>query len=211
MNKKKIISIFLFVITVVLLVTTFYLNALLQNNQKDSVTQIKKTRASAQTYHRQLALNLTLPTISANSSQSSSINMQPTDRAVSNRPTIRPTVQATVTPTMAPVNRPTILPTQINSPSIVLTPSIRPTSALVSITPATSFQSSSRFSSSPSKALLTYNNPTSSPVSVTPQITDSSLMISPSVSKKLPETGAIQYSSILFIVAVTTIFIAFLY
>lgn len=220
MNKKKLLSIFLFVVTLLLLVTTFYLNSLLQGGQKDSVTQIKKTKASAQTYHRYLALNITLPTNSSRSSQSSSINPSPTDTLLSVTPrlTTQPTQQLGQKNNSS--NSSSRLSSGAPSPSVSL--SITPVpSGLLRTTPTTNlFQSSiSKSSSSISSGLLAYRNPTTmSSVSTSSTRNTSSsinssikLTISPSVSKRLPETGAVQYSSILFIVAVTTIFIAFLY
>jgi len=224
MNKKKLVSIFLFVITLFLLIATFYLNSLLQNNQKDSVTQIKKTKASAQTYHRYLALNITLPTISGGFSQSNSSSLQPTTVLPSGG--LSPTIKLDLNPTLHTTQ--TILqPTQKNNSSSSSrnptssssSSSVRFTVIPTAVQPTKSSQSSatSRFSSS-SKGLLSYNNPT---VKITGQTDRNSIsnsnsssvksIISPSISKKLPETGMVQYSSIIFIVAVTTIFFAFLY
>jgi len=216
MNKKKLLSIFLFVITLVLLITTFYLNSLLQGNQKDSVTQIKKTKASAQTYHRYLALNITLPTNSNRSSQSSLTNPSPTETLLSATPRLTPQP----TQQLRQANSSSSKSSSVEpSPSVPL--SITPVpSGLSRVTPTTSFSQStiSKSSSSISSGLLAYKNPTTTlGMSASSTRSSSSInssmkpIISPSISKRLPETGAVQYSSILFIVAVTTIFIAFLY
>jgi len=216
MNKKKLLSIFLFVITLVLLITTFYLNSLLQGNQKDSVTQIKKTKASAQTYHRYLALNITLPTNSNRSSQSSLTNPSPTEILLSATPRLTPQP----TQQLRQANSSSSKSSSVEpSPSVPL--SITPVpSGLSRVTPTTSFSQStiSKSSSSISSGLLAYKNPTTTlGMSASSTRSSSSIsssmkpIISPSISKRLPETGAVQYSSILFIVAVTTIFIAFLY
>jgi len=216
MNKKKLLSIFLFVITLVLLITTFYLNSLLQGNQKDSVTQIKKTKASAQTYHRYLALNITLPTNSNRSSQSSLTNPSPTEILLSATPRLTPQP----TQQLRQANSSSSKSSSVEpSPRVPL--SITPVpSGLSRVTPTTSFSQStiSKSSSSISSGLLAYKNPTTTlGMSASSTRSSSSInssmkpIISPSISKRLPETGAVQYSSILFIVAVTTIFIAFLY
>jgi len=100
------------------------------------------------------------------------------------------------------------------APSPRTSPTIIPTTS-VSMTPIHS--STSSFSS---LGLITYRNPTLIPsISMRATNNSSSILgtlspkttVTSGISKKLPETGAVQYSSILFIVAVTTMFIAFLY
>jgi hypothetical protein len=226
MNKKKFISILLFIVTLGLLVTTFYINSLLQNNQKNSITQIKKTKASSQTYHKYLAVNFTLPTITVKPTQSSSSKAQQTN-PLSPTNIISPTKQSTSLPVQKPTNEPTKTAyksassqkqTSISSLSSSTFPTVY---SSISNTPTSSQSKTSVFSSS-SQGIITYNNPTIVPKfsssnernnysSLNTTNTNTSVMISPSIVKNLPETGYVQYSSILFIVAVITIFIAFLY
>src|SRR3990167_5092493 len=57
MKKSNITTIFLLVMTFGLVGAIAYFSMLLNNKSGTAVTQIKKTKASAQTYHKLLALN----------------------------------------------------------------------------------------------------------------------------------------------------------
>lgn len=185
-----------------------YFSMLLNNSGKTGVTQIKKTKASAQTYHKLLALNeipggeTITPTVEANVSNPTVIpaliaqnNITPT---LGLQSTIAPTPVSTIIPTVTSI--PTLIPTNI-PPTMTKTPS-------------------------PTVALLVYRTTTVTPTLIPVANTGGEQMyISPTVTivstktpavtnlpdDKLPETGWVQLSTILFIVATTTVFVSFLF
>ncbi|OGK62231.1 hypothetical protein A2446_05885 [Candidatus Roizmanbacteria bacterium RIFOXYC2_FULL_38_9] len=205
MKKKKIGTILILVMTMSIFGAIIYLSMLLSNKGEKSVTQIKKTKASAQTYHKLLALNVTppdltdhsAPTVIPDSVTSTGITSIPTPQSPSPKvPYVQTTLQPSVTvPTTTPVTMP--------SPT-------RPAPTLVVFTPT------------PTTMLLAYRTMTITPTLIPSRNTggeEQKKSISPTfqptrgapIENKLPETGWVQLSTILFIVAVTTIFLSFLF
>lgn len=185
--------------TVALLVATFYISALLSSPNK-SPTQIRKTKASAVTYKKEI--NLVDNFGSGDGTPTVTPKPKPTLLALV--PTIIPTVAVpTKAPTKAPTTAPIILaqePTDIPEPTKpVPTPTLQPLLAYksTSISPTLI----------PVRDTGGLANPTTSP-SKTPTPTKK---IQPTGVQNLPETGWIQTSSILFIVAMTTIFFSLLF
>lgn len=195
--------------TLILLGTTFYISALL-SSPNNSPTQIQKTKASAITYKKEINLadnfgtNEVIPDVTPPSTTTA-----PTVAALK-EPTAKPTLlalaptltpQPTVTkiPTKAPTATPVILarePTDIPEPTMAATePTVKPTV----------------------QPLLAYKSTTVSPTLI--PVKETGGMASPVPTKKiqptgvqiLPETGWIQTSSILFIVATTTILFSLLF
>lgn len=198
MKKSNITTIFLLVMTFGLIGAIAYFSMLLNNKSGTAVTQIKKTKASAQTYHKLLALNESSDggTVSNPTGQPSP-SPAPTLLAQNNiipsvalSPTILPTVASTITPT--PTDIP-LTPTKIPTPTVALlvyrTTSITPTLIPVANTGGEQTKVSPTATIAPSKV------PTSAKLP----------------DNKLPETGWVQLSTILFIVATTTVFISFLF
>lgn len=210
MKKNKLGTLLLVFITIGLLGAVIYFSMLLSNHTQSSVTQIKKTKASAQTYHALLALNVTgtlsptdIPqdsTSNSSSSVSSSVaqlpNVSPTQPLLaysSTSPTAVPT--KTISPTAQPTSKPIISPT--DTPVDTLIPI--PTKAVTA--------------PSPTSTLLVYRTiaavtPTGSSLVSPTQVLNQPTGVT---NKQLPETGWVQLSTILFIVAATTVFISFLF
>lgn len=211
MIKKKVGTVLLVVMTVGLLAAVIYFSFLLNNKGDKSVTQIKKTKASAQTYHKLLALNVTpIPSDQPDSGSSSSSNSFSSAASVTKTPTtppvnptllanntISPTLPASAVPTSTPV------PTQpvVRPPTSIPTPTV-PLLAYRTITPT----------------LIPVKDTGGTPggVTIIPTATviPSKAIVPTKTTTKtdtLPETGWVQFSSILFIVAATTIFISFLF
>lgn len=218
MQKKQLGTIFILVMTIGLLGAVAYFSIMLNNQGEKAVTTIKKTKASAQTYHKLLALNVTpVPTYGAGDSSSSSSTggsssssvtavpsptaaliskntVTPTSGASSSSPA--PTPTAAPLPTTAPTRTPTAaLPTSFPTPTAPLLAyrTLTPTPTLIPVKETGGSAPVPTATKTPTKT------PTKAP-QVTPQKTDT-----------LPETGWVQYSSILFIVAAATVFVSFLF
>lgn len=194
--------------TVILLGTTIYISTLLTSPQ--SPTQIQKTKAAAVTYTRKVDL---FPT--GITSDGSGGSITPTAPISS---TISPTPVASLPSQAAPTKIPTLIAKAQISPSIAPTKSSSmpppsatavPTSKLLpTLSPTT-------------QPLLAYKSTTLSPtvISTTPINTAANPTASPLPTKKiqptgvqqLPDTGWIQISSILFIVATSTILFSLLF
>ena len=166
--------------TVTLLAAIFYISSLLSSPNK-SPTRIRKTKASAVTYKKEINLV-------------DDFSQTPKPTLLALVPTIIPTtvVAPTKAPTKAPTTAPLILaqePTDIPEPTKpASTPTLQP--------------------------LLAYKSTSISPtlIPISPSKTPPpTKKIQPTGVQTLPETGWIQTSSILFIVAMTTIFFSLLF
>lgn len=229
MNKKLIGTIILVVTTVGLIGAIIYFNALLSDKGPGAVTQIKKTKASAITYHKFLALNTAPPASGSSStgasqsdsaSQTSSYSSQ-TSSSLSSSSSLPLVITPTTFTPFRPVTPQTSSVSGINSSAAAVGGSPSPTgtgSTLPAVSPT----------------LIAYRpvTPTLIPVADTggDTMSESSSSVSSSKSsssksvvptkviptpvgadKQLPETGWVQVSMIFFIVAATTVFISFLF
>lgn len=201
--------------TVGLLGAIVYFSIILSDQGKTAVTQIKKTKASAQTYHKLLALN---DSSSSSSSESTSI-----DLSGSSSSSQMPAIVQEVSPTKT-VPAPTLLVYQSTSPTVspspVIKPTAKPTLAPTVIMSTIPIISQPTIVPSPTTALLIYRTVSISPTLIPARSTGGTqINISPTltklptgmIDKKLPETGWVQLSTILFIVAATTVFVSFLF
>ncbi|PIQ71482.1 hypothetical protein COV87_03180 [Candidatus Roizmanbacteria bacterium CG11_big_fil_rev_8_21_14_0_20_37_16] len=178
-KNKKLITGALLVMTVTLLAAIFYISSLLSSPNK-SPTRIRKTKASAVTYKKEINLV-------------DDFSQTPKPTLLVLAPTIIPTVAVpTKAPTKAPTTAPVILaqePTDIPEPTKpASTPTLQP--------------------------LLAYKSTSISPtlIPISPSKTPTpTKKIQPTGAQTLPETGWIQTSSLLFIVAMTTIFLSLLF
>ena len=203
--------------TFVLLGAIIYISS--QLSSTNSPTQIKKSKAAAITYSR--TVDFAFPTEVPQGSTplaSPTIGVSPTSAvlAPTKTPTSFPTVMPTplvAAPTLIPTLAITVFPTIIPT-AIPLTPTRIPTPTLPMVPPTVQ-------PSPTTQPLLAYNSITPSPtlipiantggmIDVT-KIPSPTKKISPTGVQALPETGWIQTSSILFIVAVSTIFFSLLF
>ncbi len=216
MNKTKIQTTFILIVTVGLIVVVGYFSYLLSSKGEKSVTQVKKTKASAQTYHKLLALNIT-PVQKDNTAKDVSGDEEedespaPTEAVLTNSvlspvPTLlslatTPLPSVTKAPTPTPVQ-----PTQEPTPEDTTEKEVEPETVIPTKAP------------SPTTPLLAYRtiSPTLMPVRDTG--TGEIHKSTPTPTKKvfsndtLPESGwGIQQSIVLFIVAATTVFLSFLF
>ncbi len=195
--------------TVLLLGATVYISTLL-SSPNGSPTQIQKTKAAAVSYTK-------------------TIDLQNDFGAVT--PTTDPSVTGTVTPTVTagPTNVPTTTNVPTAAPTLIalaatLTPSPVPTSRLtpvVTLVPTDVPQPSATPTLQP---LLAYKSTSISPTLIpvngntggmnTPTAThvpSPTKKVQPTAIQQLPDTGWVQTSSILFIVATTTIFFSLIF
>lgn len=193
----------LIIMTVVLLGTTLFISTLLMSPKPP--TQIQKTKAAAITYTRKVDLFPTDAISPTTTISLTSIPVSPTvvptnSKAPTTPPTKTPQLLAQA-PTAVPTVAPTIVLTKTPLPTITMAPTNVPT-------PTT-------------QPLLAYKSTTISPTLI--PVTDTGGMIdptkTPSLTKKaqptgvqqLPDTGWVQISSILFIVAASTILFSLLF
>ncbi len=201
LKGKKLITALLFGITVLLLLATVYLNSVLQNTQSESATRVKKIKASAQTYHKYLALNSVSPTLIA---YTVPIHHTPIP------PSATPTPYMTATPVISP-------PSYSSSRQSVSSASqtARPLETVTPLLPTripTNLQPTQIVYHNPSPTIITstlYMQSSSSIKAVTTTPTHTILTQKP--MEQLPNSGISQYSTIFFFVAVVTLFIAFLF
>lgn len=196
-----------------------YFSLLLNNKSGTAVTQIKKTKASAQTYHKLFALDSAPGGGTIVPTQASGGNVTVTAvPSTAVLPTQQPSVAPSAAPTLLAQNNitPTVAPSPTILPTIMST--IAPTPTSIPQTPTTA--------PSPTIPLLAYRTTTITPTLIpvantggeqtkaSPTVTVSPTK-APTVTKlpdnKLPETGWVQLSTILFIVATTTVFVSFLF
>ncbi len=201
-QKRTSLTIFLIIVTIVLLGSTFYISSLLTSTT--SPTQIQKTKASAVTYSRTVAL-APFDTTSTTPSTPVIPSVLPTLALITPLPTTKPTLMPTLKPvaTLMPTIPPTALPTQ---PLVEPTDIPEPTSIPLSPTlqPLLAYKSTSL---TPTLIPLKETGGMLSPT----KIVSPTQVESPKGSPILPETGWIQTSSILFIVATSTILFSLLF
>lgn len=205
-KNKTVITIFLVLMTLVLLGTTVYISTLLSS--PSSPTQIQKTKAAAVTYTRNVVLFPTGMTQEPSPSKGPTVTIGPTTipvltKAPTALPSKTPTLLAqapTLIPTLIPTINPTLVPTKVQ----IITP-LPPTVTPLVATPT-------------SQPLLAYNSTTISPTPIPTTSTTLSptkqtqpTQVQPTGVQQLPETGWVQISSILFIVATTTILFSLLF
>lgn len=185
MKNKKIRNIIVLAMTIGILGAIGYLSFVLNGGGKDSPTQIKKTKASAITYTTTVLLAMnTSPVPSPMSS----------DETSSSQEEVVPTEDIT---SSSSSSAPEVVPTEVE----VIPTEIIPT---------------------PTSTLLVYRNPT--PTAFDLPIRNTGASLEPTIPKptkiptiaaqttdKLPETGWFQFTSIFFIVGVTTLFVSFLF
>lgn len=202
-KNKTLLTVVLALVTVVLLASTLYISSLLST--PSSPTQIKKTKAAPVAYTKTVNFAdfpSNSPTTPAPSSSPSVIPESkpssvpsPTTAVtiIAKAPTLVPTkapilIAQALTPT--PSTAPTVIP-KISTPTPAPSPTLQPLLAYKST------------SISPTLSPLGVVDPTKAP---TP-----TKKVAPTGVQQLPETGWIQTSSILFIVATSTILFSLLY
>jgi len=214
-KRSPVLTIALLLMCGGILAAIFYVNNLLNGQTKAPATQVKKTKASEQTYHKLLALNdiptpsVVEPTIGGSALTSSiPVPANSSTSVPSTAPSIIPVI--TTSPPKASAAVPTLL---AQLPTIVPTlaiPTAIPTIGTPTLLPT-------------KQPLLAYHNPSptllpiadtgggdiiSPTSSITGGVTPS---IVPTKTNALPATGWVQTSSILFIVATSTIFLSLLF
>ncbi len=207
-KKSPVITVILLVMSGVILASIFYVSSLLNGKGSASVTQIQKTKASAQTYHKLLALN--------------DIPITPVDNETGSTPT--PINEPAVSPTTAPTIAPTVVaatplptvsksptPTTVSEPTLpAVSPTVAPTIPSVTLIPPTAVPTKQSL-------LLAYHNPSPTVVAVTDANGTGSITVTkkpttiPTKTQALPETGWVQTPLILFIVASSTILLSLLF
>lgn len=230
MKNKRVMTSGLLIVTVFLFGAIIYISLLLQGDGDSSVTQIKKTKASSQTYHKTVSFD------GESSSASSISSPAPTKALIAKN--ITNTISSP-TPLATTILKPTLMPT-INKPTTQPTATLAPTRALFSLSNKTSKSVVSPTATpAPTQSeLLTYRNPT--PMTSSSSSSKNSLLLFPTSKpvvtsipfptptthlyssssssstltatgvKKLPETGFSQYISLLGIFAMGLIFFAFI-
>ena len=234
-------TVFLIIVTVVLLSATLYISTLLTSSTPP--TQIQKTKAAAITYTRKIDLFSTtptptdIPTITPLAGRSPTAAPVGTDNAPQTTviPTKKPTLLAqAASPTPSPVPKlPNtaaaggVTPQVTIAPTKAVLPSMQPTTLSPTIIPTnipTNIPTPSPVTPSPTptmQPLLAYKSTSISP---TPTVSNSGTSqpsptttlsptkkVLPTGTQQLPETGWIQISSILFIVATSTILFSLLF
>ena len=193
----------LLVMSVVLLGSIFFISSLLSSPDK-SPTQIQKTKAAQLTYKKEINLADTFGTDEITPVVTPLISLAPTLAAKG--PMAVPTLLA-LAPTLAPTSIPTKIPTK--------TPTATP---IILAQEPTDIPEPTNSAATPTlQPLLAYKSTSISPTLI--PIKETGGMGSPSPTKKiqptgvqnLPESGWIQISSTLFIVAMTTIFLSMLF
>lgn len=196
--------------TIVLLGTTVYISTLLSS--KSSPTQIQKTKASAVTYSRTVDLpdfgsstdQTTLtPTVGPSVFPTVPPTLIPTPPSQTTTPAPTLLAQApSLTPSPIPTKLPTLIPTMTLAPTALPEPTDLPTPTL---SPLLAYKSTGGVT------------PTLIPITNTGGMTDvvkapsPTQKILPTGVQQLPDTGWIQTSSILFIVATSTILFSLLF
>lgn len=187
-KNRTVVTVVLFGMTIVLLGATIYISTLL-NDENNAPTQIKKTKASAQTYNK-------------------TVNLQDSFDEFGDEKSPSPDTEPSTTPTSAPLATPTTIPTLIAK-----APAVEPTTApTITSTPTPTLQPLLAY-----KSTTISQSPTLIPIAETggqkeeikpPTPTKKAV---PTIVSNLPEAGWIQTSTILFIVATTTILFSLLF
>lgn len=196
--KKGKRNILFLVMTLGILATVVYLSILLSNRSDTAVTQIKKTKASSQTYHRSvdlLALNTTPsdPNPTGNETAEEDVR-QPTQMPSPTKAQVLP-VDSSITPSPdISAQSATTVPTPTSVLLVYRTLTVAPTLIPAAETGGEAGSSEVKASAAtPTKAIKILPTSTQKP------------------NKTLPETGLMQFTTILFIVGATTVFFAFLF
>ena len=202
MKKSNITTVFLLVMTFGLVGAIAYFSMLLNNKSGTAVTQIKKTKASAQTYHKLLALNEVPGGVTLIPTEAVSVEVSPT--------------QTVPGPTGGSSPAPTLLAQNNVTPSVTPSPTIMPTVVSTIVPTSTNIPPTSTKVPTPTVALLVYRTTTITPTLIPVANTGGGeITKTPTSAKlpdnKLPETGWVQLSTILFIVATATVFVSFLF
>ena len=192
---------FLIIMTVFLLGATVYISTLLSSS--NSPTQIQKTKAADVSYTRE-------------------VNLFPTEMAE-----VSPTVIISPTTVVSASNMPTSIPTDVptNSPELLaqastVIPTIIPTTIPTvqpptpTIVQPTDIPEPTMLPATPTlQPLLAYKSTSISPtiVPATNKGGEVTKAIQPTGIQQLPDTGWVQTSSILFIVATSTILFSLLF
>ena len=190
-KKRTFVTIFLVIATFILVGVTIYISSLLSSSS--SPTRIQKTKAAGVTYTRKVDLFPTGTTEEPSISVSPTVILSPTV-------TLEPTLLA---------QAPTLVPTKISTPipsSTIVPPVVAPTSvATLTLQPLLAYKSTTI---SPTLAPATEaNGSVISPTKTASPITK----IQPTGVQQLPDTGWVQISSILFVVAASTILFSLLF
>ncbi len=201
----------LLVMSVVLLGSIFFISSLLSSPDK-SPTQIQKTKAAQLTYKKEINLADTFGTDEITPVLPPLISLAPTLAAkgptavptlLALAPTLVPTSIPTKMPTKAPTATPIVLaqePTDIPEPTnLAVTPTLQPLLAYKST------------SISPTLIPIKETGGMTDPTVVTTKTPSPTKKIQPTGVQNLPESGWIQISSVLFIVATTTILFSLLF
>jgi len=207
-QKRVLVTMTLFTITVLLLGMIIYISTLLGNGT-NSPTVIKKTKASNISYHKSIDIktgNLnesinqfaTSPTPSVASSTVSN-SLSPVSPTLIAKAQLTPSIAKQAVATGAPVVSPTTSP-------IVVEPSSKPSPTLL---PLLAYKSTSL---SPTPTLIPVRNTNANGGTTTSnQNVSPTKKPYPTAVQTLPETGWVQTSTILFIVATTTILFSLLF
>ncbi len=195
--------------TVLLLGATVYISGLLSSSTPP--TQIQKTKAAAKTYSRTVVIPdfitspTTVPTVAISPTLPPAVTKAPTAVPTDTKaPTSTPPLLAQV-----PTSIPTIVPTNAPLPTITIAPTLAPTHVLDPTNPPVTptLQPLLAYKSTSISPTMGSVDPTNAPSSV-PSPTKK---VQPTGVQQLPETGWIQTSSILFIVAASTILFSLLF
>lgn len=194
MKNKKIRNILVLAMTVGILGAIGYLSFVLNGGGKNSPTQIKKTKASAITYTTTVLLAMNTEPIPS--------QIPPEESSESNNAS-----EEVAIPTEISTPSPTTALLSYNSSSSSTAPEVVPTTIIPT----------------PTSTLIVYRNPSPTifnlPVRNTGVATTAPTKAVPTkeptvvlqTTDTLPETGWFQFTSIFFIVGVTTLFISFLF
>jgi hypothetical protein len=206
-KNRSIITVVLVGMSIVLVGAIFYISTLLSSSS--SPTQIQKTKASAVKYTRTVDLpelggidestDSTTDDPTANADPKEDLNPSPTaivptivPTLLAKVPTIMPTAISTIVPTVVPLT-----PTSIPTPTEIPTPTLSPLLAYKStsgITPT-----------------LIPIGETGGMHSPTLSLSPTKKVVAPTGVRQLPDAGWIQTSTILFIVATSTILFSLLF
>jgi len=216
-KNRTLMTGFLLFMAVVLLGSTIYISTLL-SSPNSSPTQIQKTKASAITYKKTIDLaqfDSTAPTPTGSVSPSPIVSLTPIPTLIAKAPTLPPpTSKPTITPTSQPTliaKAPTLPPATAIPTKIIV--SVEPTDIPEIITPTLQPLLAYK-STSVTPTLIPIKDGTggmANPTTVAKASPSPTKKMTPTGVQTLPETGWVQTSSILFIVATTTILFSLLF
>lgn len=219
-NRTAVTGLLLFM-TVVLLGSTIYISTLL-SSPNNSPTQIQKSKAAPITYKKTIDLaqfDATAPTPNISASPIPSISTTPMPTLLAKAPTIPP---PTAKPTAIPTKSVTAVPTLLAKAPTLPPPTIAPTKIVAAVEPTDipeiitpTLQPLLAYkSTSVTPTLIPIKDGTggmANPTTAAKSTPSPTKKITPTGVQTLPETGWVQTSSILFIVATTTILFSLLF